>query len=80
MNSKQFDKLVLNTKKPQTLINSDRDELISKRKRRLLAAKNPKHKVAIDIKKQSPKKLNLSSIPPLPKHYFNLSGKIININ
>jgi len=62
-------------------INSDKDELISKRKRRILAAKNPKHKTKIDKKKRSPKKLTLSSIfPPLPKHSFDLSGKIINIS
>jgi len=37
-------------------INSDRDELISKQKRTLLAAKNPKRKMTIDKKKQTQKK------------------------
>lgn len=59
-------------------INSDRDELISKHKRRLLAAKKPKHtrKITIDKKKQTPKKYTTSSIPPLPKPFFNQSGKM----
>jgi len=57
-------------------INSDRDELISKQKRRLLAAKNPKRKMTIDKKKQTPKKITKSSIPPLPKLVFNISGKM----
>ncbi|XP_050059401.1 uncharacterized protein LOC126550899 isoform X2 [Aphis gossypii] len=110
INSKQFDKLVLNTEQPHSSwetfeikkiwassddfirgkqklrialtlsetedINSDRDELISKHKRRLLAAKKPKHtrKITIDKKKQTPKKYTTSSIPPLPKPFFNQSG------
>lgn len=57
-------------------INSDRDELISKRKRRFLAAKKPMHRMMIDKKKQSPKQFTSSSIPPLPKHSFKLSGNM----
>lgn len=57
-------------------INSDRDQQISKQKRRLLAANKSKHKITIDKKKQT-SKITSSSIPPLPKHSFNLSGKII---
>jgi hypothetical protein len=55
-------------------INSDRDELISKQKR-LLAVKNPKRKMTIDKKKQTPKTIT-KSIPLLPKLVFNLSGKM----
>lgn len=56
-------------------INYDRDEVISKRKRRLLAAKNVKHKITTDKNKRLPKKFT-SFIPPLPKHSFNLPGKM----
>jgi len=57
-------------------INSDKDKLISKHKSRLLATKNPMHKMTIDKKKWTPKKFTISSILPLPKYFFNLSGKM----